>query len=197
MPRPPSSPSILAASAALAEQTDRKRESVRMLCARGYSPAEIASILKISKATVLDYIQALDVERAVAAVPSLETRLNRAIADTQAIMQAAWKIIDEPNLDAKSQSRVAAMVVVKDCLDRLDRLQGTSAPEAVNAKVVAEMFNVVMDVLAELGGPSMQALFMAKLQARHAGTTTGVVMSGGAVAQLAEPAEAAVGDDEQ
>lgn len=140
-----------------------RQQNVLALWTRGYNVSEMAETLHVTRVTIRSDIQELqkDLQREI--LPELHTRVNRAAAVRQAVMQEAWSLYHR--LEDKSHNKVAALDTVLKAVEQLDKLTGVAAPDAVNATVVAEMQASVMDALYAVGGQQLQQEFLRRLRA--------------------------------
>lgn len=168
-----SSRSLEAANQARKEKGAENRQKVAQLLAMGYKPNEISRMMNLGYWTVRGYIEDIDAMLQLDALPSLDMRIRRSVAQREMVIQQAWALFHR--LPDAAMNKSATLGLVLQARDGIDKLEGTNAPDHVNAAAAAEMFRVFMDTAAEVGGVDMQTQVMQKLAAKLGRSQVGIV----------------------
>ncbi len=177
------SPTLRAAHQAKQLSATKNRKMVAEGLATGWTPRDLADALKLPLGTVNNISKQITVELQLGSIPDLPGRLALSVMTYKAIQKAAWKIANDPELPPTAQNRVAALAVVQAAQQQIDRLEGTSAPDSISTKAMAEFTKLVLETLEEVE-PTLRILVLQRL-AQKAGHTGMGVMIGGAGGGLA------------
>lgn len=155
---------------------DKRRDLVSRYKAMGcYSNREIARILGVTEGQIRKDWQHIQADYVAERLPTLSARIEQSVRTRQFVMQEAYSVILDPRLDKKSQSRIGAMQIILNAQDSIDKLQGTTNPESVNAAAVAEFMNHVVAVIGR-HGTAMYEEVLLDLSQSVGGTTIGVLL---------------------
>jgi hypothetical protein len=165
--------SLMIANEARADKVAERRKKVAQMLALGFQKSEIAQQLSISYMTLTRDIQELDKLTQLDAIASLGTRIMRSTTVRRSVQKRAWGVHDRTQ--DQHVNKVASLGVILQAQDGIDKLEGTSAPDHLNAAATAEMFKVMMETVGEVGGQALQAQVMTRLAQRLRGSSASIV----------------------
>jgi hypothetical protein len=179
------------ANAAEERQREQVREQIADLYVRGFSPSRIASTLAdrcalgptegARRARVLREIEIIRKRAMVERMASLNHRLADAVMARQTVMSEAWVALSKiANSEKSAKDQAALFNVILDARRDIERLEGTEAPERVNAAAIAEAFEHMMRVAQMIGGPQLQQAFLLALRGEMVESQSGQVLGLGA-----------------
>lgn len=131
------------------EQIQKRQRDVLLLYLEGSSLAQIARGLGVSRQTIQRDIRTLQSELALERLPQLSARLDRAAATYRHVQEQAWTTYHNLHDNHVAQNKIAALKLVAETQESLDRLEGTQQPDSINARTVAAIFDAVVATLSE------------------------------------------------
>lgn len=164
------------------QETATRRAHVAQLLTWGYSAGRISRALNIPYTTVSDDVERIRTELQLDALPALQSRLRHSIAVYQQVQQSAWETYH--GAANGSANQVSALNAVIAAQTRIDLLEGTTAPEKVNAAAIAEVQELVLQTLSEVGGAALQIAFVKALRTRTRAGMNRLLTSGHDVTDL-------------
>ena len=181
------------AQATLAIQA--RLEQVSRLWQVSVPASEIARQLHISAEQVRLDITTIRAQIAADRIASLHDRITGSVAKLLHVQQEAWQSYFALNKEgnAKDKDKAALLNIVLEAEDRINKLEGTDAPERVHAAAIAEVWQIMMDAAAAAGGASFQQYLLSVVQSRMGGSMSGQALGIGSPDP--GPAESVVEDD--
>lgn len=104
-----------------------RRQTVGELWLRGVPTERIASQLKKPVRTIRGDIASVRLSLEADRIDSLQARRDRSIAVLHRVQQNAWTLY--ARLDDASSSKIGALNTIKDCEEKIARLEGTWQPD--------------------------------------------------------------------
>jgi hypothetical protein len=177
------------------EAIRKRQEHVEILWLESAPVTRIASALGVSAKTIRRDVEDIKVRLALERLPGLGERIDRAVGVLRHVQQLAWITHDKLRDMPTAQNRVASLKLIAETEDAIARLEGTVAPDALSARVVAAMQETVVATLLEVGGSDLVQAFQAKLRARLQSQSASVVLTGTTVSPRGRVVDA-LGDDD-
>lgn len=146
------------------DEIDARRGKVADLWIRGFSPGRIARMLKVAESTVRRDVTLIRANLHLGNIATFGEKLTRSVETYRTVQQEAWSLY--ARADDRSVNKAAALNIVQQAQEHIDRLEGITAPEQVHASALAELYDVLMQAVTEAGGPGLQVDIMRRLQAR-------------------------------
>lgn len=146
------------------QETAARREKVAQLLTWGYTAGRISRVLNIPYTTVSDDVEHIRTELQLDALPSLQRRLGQSFTVYKEVQRSAWEAFHDAA--DTSPNKVSALQVAIAAQERIDLLEGTLAPEKINAATIAEVQELVLQALRDVGGPELQTAFLKALHQR-------------------------------
>ncbi len=153
----------------------RRQNEAEWLWLEGQSVVHIAEVLGVSQKTVRRDLASVKTALALERIDSLAERLDRTVATRRRIQAAAWHTYHKAPLT--SVNKVAALRIVNDCADAIDRIEGNQAPDAINARTVAAVLEAAVSTLLETGGPQLVRKFYDNLRPRMESQTSALLVA--------------------
>lgn len=160
----------------VSETIRRRQNEAEYLWLEGQSVVHIAEVLGVSQKTIRRDLASVKTALALERIDSLAERLDRTVATRRRIQAAAWHVYHKATLT--SVNKVAALKIVKDCADAIDRIEGNQAPDAINARTVAAVLEAAVSTLLETGSPQLVRRFYDNLRPRMESQTSALLVSG-------------------
>jgi hypothetical protein len=114
-------------------------------------------------------------------------RIDKHVAALRGIRSRAYHLLNQLKDEPRSQNRVGALKLLLETEQEEARLDGSSLPHAVSARVAAAFQETVIQVLLEEGGPTLVRRVAERLRERIRFGDPGAALLGG-MTQQAEQA---------
>lgn len=163
------------------ERLEARRAQIAELWTRGYTPQDIATTLDIGpnahagRMCVQREIAVIRQRNMVARMATLGDRITDAVMARQKVMSEAWLCLAKLAPE-KAKDQAALFNVILDARRDIEKLEGTEAPERVNAAAIAEAFEHMMRAALALGGPELQQAFLVTLRGEMVESQSGQVL---------------------
>src|SRR5258707_5075851 len=156
-------------------ETDKRRHEVARMLSWGVSTREMARTLKVSEAQIRRDLDVIQQELRADAILTLGDRIRSSVGKRKMVQFESMALFHRLG-DNYARDKVAALTTYLTAQDAIDRLEGTSAPDAQHAAAIAEAFDVMMYTLLEVGGQEMQRQFLEGLQRRNRAGTSALLL---------------------
>src|SRR5258706_8495081 len=154
---------------------DERRRKVAQLLTYGVSQREIARTVGVSEGQIRLDIAVLRQQLAAEAMVNLGDRIRQSVANRKMVQVEAMSLFHRVP-DKYARDKVAALTTYLLAQDAIDKLEGTSAPDAQHAAAIAEAFEVMMASLERIGGKAQVQAFRADLQRSNPAGTSGLLL---------------------
>ncbi len=159
----------------VSETRQRRQREAEYLWLEGQPVARIADVLGVSVKTVRRDLESVKTALALERIDSLAERLDRTVATRRRIQAAAWHAHHKAPIN--SVTKIAALKIVNDCEDAINRIEGTQAPDAVNARTVAQVLETAVTLLLKTGGPQLVRQYYELLQEQPESQTSALLLA--------------------
>src|SRR5258706_4290925 len=156
-------------------EADERRRKVAQLLNWGVSTREMARTIGVSQAQIRRDLTEIRAQLQADALVGLGDRIRLSISKRKMVQLESMNLFHRLP-DTYARDKVAALSAYLTAQDAIDKLEGTSAPDAQHAAAIAEAFEVMMASLERVGGQAQVQAFLEDLQRSHRAGTSGLLL---------------------